>query len=91
MNVELKVAILKAFGSQIVASRRLKIAECKLSHLVHGHDEPNERERKILAGALGHDYFAAEEQPPKHRGPLDILFEERGIVSVEPVKKSGED
>jgi hypothetical protein len=60
MNVELRVAIVRTFGSQIVASKRLKIREGKMSHFVQGHEEPTPREREILKKALGADFF---EQP----------------------------
>ena len=65
MNIDLKIALLQTFGSQIVASRKLKINEGRLSHLVRGHDEPNERERQLLEKGLGKDFFAKEGEPPR--------------------------
>jgi hypothetical protein len=65
VNLDLKIAIIRNFGSQIVASRRLKIQENKLSHLVQGHNEPNERERELLRKALGADYFSKQEDGPQ--------------------------
>lgn len=65
MNLDLKIALLKTFGTQIVASRRLKITEGRLSHFVRGHDEPNEHERKVLEKALGRDYFSQESEGPQ--------------------------
>jgi hypothetical protein len=64
-NWDLKIALIKSFGSQIVAARRLKIQECKLSYLVNGHSKPNERERALLERALGRDYFANEGEGPR--------------------------
>jgi hypothetical protein len=65
MNLDLKIALLRTFGSQIVAARRLRINEGKLSHFVRGHDEPNEHERKVLEKALGRDYFSKEGEGPQ--------------------------
>jgi len=65
VNVDLKIALIRHFGSQIVASRRLKIRESKLSFFVHGHSVPNEREREILKKALGADFFPKKEDGPE--------------------------
>jgi hypothetical protein len=65
VNVDFKIALIRNFGSQTVASRRLKIQEAKLSHFVQGHDEPNERERELLNKALGADYFSKEGEGPQ--------------------------
>jgi hypothetical protein len=65
MNVEFRVAIIHAFGTQIAASKRLKIREDKISHLVQGHEEPTAREREIFKKALGADFF----QPPPDSKP----------------------
>ena len=65
VNTDFKIAIIRNFGSQVVASRRLKIQESKLSYLVQGHSVPNEHERKILKEALGADYFSKEEDGPQ--------------------------
>ena len=62
MNVNLKIELIRRYGSQIVASKRLRIGNSKLSYLVQGHAAPNQREREILKKALGADYF--ETQPP---------------------------
>jgi hypothetical protein len=51
--------LIRKFGSQVVAAKRLKIREAKLSYLVRGHAEPNPKEREILKTALGADYFQA--------------------------------
>jgi hypothetical protein len=84
MNIDFKIALIRNFGSQLVASRRLRIKESKLSHLVRGHDEPNQRERALLAKALGHDYFADVEEPRANvsRGVADLLASESGSMVV---------
>jgi hypothetical protein len=64
VNLDFKIALIQNFGSQIAASRRLKIQENKLSHLVRGYNEPTEREREVLKKALGRDYFSKEEDGP---------------------------
>jgi len=58
MNVELKVELIRRFGSQIVASKRLGIRESKLSYIVQGHAEPSAQERKALEKTLGRDRVA---------------------------------
>jgi hypothetical protein len=65
VNIDFKLALIKNFGSQVVAARRLKIQESKLSYFVRGHSQPNEREREILKRALGADYFAGESEGPQ--------------------------
>lgn len=65
VNIDLKIPLIRNFGSQLVASRRLKIQESKLSYIVRGHSEPNERERALLEKALGQDYFAREGDGPQ--------------------------
>lgn len=57
MNIDLKVELIRRFGSQVIAAKQLKIGESKLSYLVRGHVEPNPQEREILKTALGADYF----------------------------------
>lgn len=63
MNIELKIALIRRFGSQIRAAKPLRIEESKLSRIVQGHREPNSQERERLRKALGMDYFATEEGP----------------------------
>ena len=53
VNIELKCALIRRFGSQIAAARELGIRESKLSYVVRGHAKPSERERKALEGAFG--------------------------------------
>ena len=68
MNVDLRLGLLRRYGSQIVASKQLGIGNSKLSYLVHGHAEPTPREREVLKEALGADYFhtpAADPTPPQ--------------------------
>jgi len=62
MNVDLRLGLLRRYGSQIAASKKLGICNSKLSYLVRGHAEPTKREREALKKALGADYF--ETQPP---------------------------
>jgi hypothetical protein len=85
-NWDLKIALIQSFGSQIVAARRLKIQECKLSYIVNGHSEPNVREREVLKKALGRDYFSEveESQANERRGVMGILADQTGSVSPEP-------
>jgi hypothetical protein len=64
-NWDFKIALIQKYHSQIVASRQLKIPENKLSYLVQGHSEPNERERAILKKALGRDFFSREDEGPR--------------------------
>ena len=63
MNFDLKIALVKQFGSQVRAARALEIAESRLSHLVNGHREPKPEEREILKAKLGADYFDEPEGP----------------------------
>jgi hypothetical protein len=60
VNLDLKFALIRNFGTQHVAAKRIKIREDKLSHIVRGYDEPNERERRLLEKALGRDYFSKQ-------------------------------
>jgi DNA-binding transcriptional regulator YdaS (Cro superfamily) len=53
VKLELKIELIRRFGSQIVAARHLGIGESRLSHLVRGHAEPSEKERAALERALG--------------------------------------
>jgi hypothetical protein len=63
MNVELKIAIIRRFGSQIRAAKPLQVDEPRLSRLVNGHVEPTAQERQRFTTALGVDYFAADANP----------------------------
>ncbi len=60
MNIELKIALIRRFGSQVRAAKPLKIEETKLSRLVQGHREPTQKERIRLKKVLGADYFKSE-------------------------------
>jgi DNA-binding transcriptional regulator YdaS (Cro superfamily) len=53
MKLELKIELIRRFGSQIVAARHLGIGESRLSHIVRGHAEPSVKEREALERALG--------------------------------------
>ena len=60
MNIDLKIALIRRFGSQVRAAKPLKIDEPRLSKLVNGHQDPTAAERKRLAAELGADYFATD-------------------------------
>ncbi len=53
INLELKCALIKRFGSQGSAARKLGIRESRMSYIVRGHSPPSDRERLALEGALG--------------------------------------
>jgi hypothetical protein len=63
MNFDLKIALVKRFGSQVRAARALEICESRLSNLINGHRTPKAEEREILKAALGADYFEEPEGP----------------------------
>lgn len=60
MNIELRIALIRRFGSQIRATKPLKIDEPRLSRLVNGHRDPTAEERQRLTVALGVDYFSSD-------------------------------
>jgi plasmid maintenance system antidote protein VapI len=60
VNIELKIALIRRFGSQIRAAKPLQIDESRLSRLVNGHRDPTGDERKRLTVALGADYFESD-------------------------------
>ena len=64
MNIELKIALIRRFGSQIRAVKPLDIDESRLSRLVNGHRDPTSDERQRLTVALGVDYFASDGEGP---------------------------
>ena len=51
MNMELEIALIRRFGSQIRAAKPLRIEESKLSRIVQGHREPTRQERERLTAA----------------------------------------
>jgi len=53
INWNLKVALVRKFGSQISTATQIGIAENRLSYIVRGHIQPSDREWKALALALG--------------------------------------
>jgi len=53
VNIDLKVALIKRFGSQVEAAKQLGIRESKLSYIVRGHTNPSELERRGLERAFG--------------------------------------
>jgi len=66
---KLKIAVIEKFGSQIVAARRLKIREARLSYLVQGHADPSPEELAILRKSLG-------------RSVVDSIFAEQSGETV---------
>jgi plasmid maintenance system antidote protein VapI len=57
MNVELRIALIQRFGSQINAAKPLQIDEPTLSRIVRGHRGPTPEQRKRFKKILGRDYF----------------------------------
>lgn len=53
MYLDLKLEIIRRFGSQIRASRELGLSESRLSRLIQGHAEPTEDEERLFANRLG--------------------------------------
>lgn len=53
VNIDLKCALIRRYGSQVVAAQELGIRESKLSYIVRRHAEPSEQERQALENALG--------------------------------------
>ena len=53
MNLELKLELIRRFGSQIVAARTLGIRESKLSYIVRGHAEPSEKREGLSSELWG--------------------------------------
>jgi hypothetical protein len=51
--MKLKIAVIERYGTQVVAARRLKIREARLSYLVQGHVDPSPEELAILRKSLG--------------------------------------
>jgi DNA-binding transcriptional regulator YdaS (Cro superfamily) len=74
MNLELKVELIRRYGSQVVAARTLGIRESKLSYIVRDHAEPSEKERQALERALGPNLtkrlLKRAVTPTKHPGEL---------------------
>ncbi len=64
MNVELKMALIRRFGSQIRAAKPLRIEESKLSRIVQGHRDPTPEERERLKLTLGVDCFVNDSEGP---------------------------
>ena len=53
MNLDLKLEIIRRFGTQVNAAKELGIRESKLSYIIRGHAEASIRERQALERALG--------------------------------------
>lgn len=52
MNLPLKIAILESGLSQLEVAKAADMHESRMSHLVNGHREPSDAERKALARIL---------------------------------------
>ena len=74
VNLFLKSQIILLHGSQIAFCKLRGFSECRLSHIIQGHVEPSEAERKILEREFGPDIFvrgAGAGQSPGARGDHD--------------------
>jgi len=61
-NLKLKAALVLHYGSAAAASKVLGVSERRLSRLIHGYDEPNPREREIMA-RLGVEFDPEPKRP----------------------------
>ncbi len=53
LNLDLKMELIRRFGSQVEAAKALGIRENRLSYIVRGHVEPMHGELVALKKALG--------------------------------------
>ena len=60
MNVELKIAIIRACNTQIRAAILTGIPQSSLSHLMRGYRGPTAEEREKLKKFFGRDYFVSD-------------------------------
>ena len=60
LRVDLKIAIIKSFGTQRALAEATKLSEYKLSNIVRGLVWPSSTERAALTACLGEDHFAHE-------------------------------
>jgi ribosome-binding protein aMBF1 (putative translation factor) len=74
MNLELKIELIRRFGSQIAAAKKLGIRGSKLSHIVRGHEDPSEKEREVLERTFGprltNKLLKRSTAPAEHPGEL---------------------
>jgi hypothetical protein len=94
INWDLKLALVKRFGSQINASRRLGIREARLSYIVRGHVQPSQYERQVLAKALGtefvnrvYQFHSAGNQVENSRGGELVVTTSSNGNESEPIEK----
>jgi hypothetical protein len=52
-NFELKALIIRKFGSQVVFSRVVGLAEDRVSRFIHGRTTPTDEEKRNIARKLG--------------------------------------
>lgn len=62
-RLDLKIACIRRCGSQLAVSRELGISESKLSHLINGHVEPTDQEKKTIKEKLGYDFDIVPDPP----------------------------
>lgn len=55
VDLELKSAIIREFGSQTAAARALALQESRLSRIVHGWATPSPDEHRRLKRSLGEE------------------------------------
>ena len=60
LNIELKIALIRRFGSQVNAGDELGLVESLVSKLVRGRRDPTPKQRTLFKNVLGKDYFKAE-------------------------------
>ena len=65
MNIDLKCALIRRYGSQLRAVKPLRIRQPRLSLLVQEHVAPTQSERERLKEALGADFFSNESEGPR--------------------------
>ena len=55
LNTELRMELLRRYGSQLAAAKSMGIHENRMSHFVNGHSIPNAKEWQKLEAALGEE------------------------------------
>lgn len=53
VNLDLKSELIKRFGTQVEAARRMGLREARLSYIIRRHAKPSKWEREALQRALG--------------------------------------
>ena len=60
INWSLRSAIIDKAGTQVEFAKEVGIREPRLSYIINSHVSPTLQERRVLAKALGRDYFEGE-------------------------------